>query len=106
MQHSRDRPVPARNVATARPRALQRPTRYFSRQQAEDIRAQRGRLMDELARWREQSDASLSSVAKAQELLTRWWSRADWSGRAELLKAAEWLIRLEQRRSSEAQRPV
>lgn len=34
---------------------------------------------------------------KAQQLLTRWWSTTTWSAREDLLKAADWLIRLEKR---------
>lgn len=35
------------------------------------------------------------SAKKAQQLLTRWWARADWAGREELLRAAEWVVRVE-----------
>jgi hypothetical protein len=37
-------------------------------------------------------------IANAQQLLTRWWSRANWDAREELLKNVEWLIRVERRR--------
>lgn len=35
------------------------------------------------------------SAKKALQLLTRWWARADWSAREELLRTAEWVIRVE-----------
>jgi hypothetical protein len=37
-------------------------------------------------------------AANAEQLLTRWWSSANWVARGELLKTADWLIRLEKRR--------
>ena len=35
------------------------------------------------------------SAKKAQQLLTRWWAKADWNAREELLRVAEWVIRVE-----------
>jgi hypothetical protein len=43
-------------------------------------------------------DASPAFGANAQQLLTRWWSRANWNAREELLKNVEWLVRVERRR--------
>jgi hypothetical protein len=37
-------------------------------------------------------------TTNAEKLLTRWWATANWSARAELLKTADWLLRVEQRR--------
>jgi hypothetical protein len=31
-------------------------------------------------------------LAKADALLTRFWARADWKGREEILRAARWLL--------------
>jgi len=36
-----------------------------------------------------------SVKTKARDLLTRAWSKADWDGRQDLLKAAQWLVQLE-----------
>jgi hypothetical protein len=38
-------------------------------------------------------------IDNAQVLLSRLWSRASWDARDELLKSADWLIRLERRGS-------
>lgn len=44
--------------------------------------------------------ASASRFAvNAEKLLTRCWSAANWRARRQLLKNAEWLIRLEKRRA-------
>jgi hypothetical protein len=37
-------------------------------------------------------------TANAEQLLTRWWAAANWSARGELLKTADWLLRVEKRR--------
>lgn len=37
-------------------------------------------------------------TTNAEKLLTRWWAAANWSARAELLKTADWLLRVEQHR--------
>ncbi len=60
----------------------------------DSITAQREHLMTELARLRANcgSDKVIDSV---QQLLTRWWSPASWHARKELLKTAEWFLRLE-----------
>jgi hypothetical protein len=97
--------VPTRNAAGAAPRGRGRPRRQVSRAKSEQIRTQRARLVVQLTALCEQHGVSSSSLlARAQQLLTRWWSPADWVGREKLLKTAEWLIRLEQRRGREARR--
>jgi hypothetical protein len=35
-------------------------------------------------------------IANAEQLLTRWWATASWKSRDELVKAADWLLRIEQ----------
>ena len=47
---------------------------------------------------RDQGQAS-KFIDNAQVLLTRLWSPASWDARDELLKSADWLIRLEKRGS-------
>jgi hypothetical protein len=37
----------------------------------------------------------------AQQLLTRWWSTANWNGREDLLRSVDWLIRLEKKRRTQ-----
>lgn len=35
------------------------------------------------------------SIETAQALLTRWWAHATWQKRERLIKAAEWIVRVE-----------
>jgi len=62
------------------------------------ILAQRERLIADIAALRDRG-ASSRFVDNAQQLLTRWWSTANWNGREELLRTADWLVRLEHRQS-------
>src|SRR5262245_20825555 len=63
----------------------------------ERIIGRRQDLVAELARLRERG-ANSRLIDSAQQLLTRWWSPANWRSRAELLKTTEWLMHLELRR--------
>lgn len=65
-----------------------------SRLRIEEILRERERL---IARVQNLGSAEEHSEAarKAQQLLTRWWARANWNAREELLKAAEWVIQIE-----------
>jgi hypothetical protein len=59
------------------------------------VSARRQELVDELTRLRgERHDATFAD--NAMQLLTRWWASTGWAAREELLRAAEWLIRMEQ----------
>jgi len=40
-------------------------------------------------------------TANAEQLLTRWWAAASWSARGDLLKTADWLLRVEKRSHDE-----
>jgi hypothetical protein len=62
---------------------------------ADDIVAERDALAAEVRRLQEMLGSSARFCAKARDLLTRSWSRADWSGREDLVKAARWLVQLE-----------
>jgi hypothetical protein len=66
------------------------------RQRVEGILQRRDRLIAEV-----QSltavEGCTESAKKAQQLLTRWWAKADWKAREELLRVAEWIIRVEAR---------
>jgi hypothetical protein len=59
-----------------------------------DIVERRAQMVAEIARLRDAA-ASSKFIDKAQILLTRYWSSANLASREELLKAADWLIRLE-----------
>lgn len=67
-----------------------------SRRRIEDVLRQRERLIAELQGLSTIQGCS-ESAKKAQQLLTRWWARADWKARVELLRVAEWVIRVEVR---------
>jgi hypothetical protein len=55
--------------------------------------SQRDQLIAEiLARSRSGTPSPL--IKKAGTLLTRFWARADWKSREELLRAAQWLVNL------------
>ena len=60
--------------------------------------ARRRRLMLEIAML-EKSGQRSKFVANAEQLLTRWWAAANWKSRNELLKTADWLLRVEQHRA-------
>ena len=64
------------------------------------IVARREQLVAELGLLRDCGEAS-KLVYNAQQLLTRWWSSASWKAREELLKNAEWLLRLEKCRAEQ-----
>jgi shikimate kinase len=70
------------------------PPRQTSRQRVDQIVRQRERLIAEVQDFGAEQGRS-ESAQKAQQLLTRWWAKADWKAREELLKAAEWLIQME-----------
>ena len=75
------------------PDALQPPKR-----QAATVLARRRRLMLEIAML-EKSGQRSRFIANAEQLLTRWWAAANWKSRNELLKTADWLLRVEQHRA-------
>ena len=91
-------------IAGRKPIPASNPT---ARRKSASIVAERERLVAEMALLRHQRGSS-KLIDKAQTLLTRWWSKANWNTRAELLKAADWLVRLEMqtpaRRPAEAAR--
>ena len=98
--------MPVRRIsalATTRPGLARKQS---SRQRELHILAQRDRLIVEIARLRSQAGPSTELTDKASTLLTRWWSSASWKAREQLLKSANWLVRLEQRRTQETQLPA
>jgi hypothetical protein len=64
------------------------------RQRIESILRQRERLIAEVQGLSAVEECA-ESAKKAQQLLTRWWAKADWKAREELLRVAEWVIRVE-----------
>jgi hypothetical protein len=86
--------VPVRNVPGGASSARQR----SSRRKTENILRQRERLIAEMMQLRDRGQAS-KLVDNAQALLTRLWSPASWDTREDLLKSADWLVRLARRGS-------
>jgi hypothetical protein len=75
------------------PETVQPPKR-----QAAAVLARRTELMLEIAKLQEAGQNS-RFIANAEQLLTRWWAAANWKSRGELLKTADWLLRVEQHRA-------
>jgi hypothetical protein len=67
--------------------------KYWERATA--LLSQRDQLIEEilLVRSRGQVPAP-RPINKAHALLTRFWARADWGSREEILRAARWLVNL------------
>lgn len=61
---------------------------------ADEIAAQRDQLVAELRRLETADGPPADFAAKARDLLTRAWAKADWKGRQDLLKAAQWMVHL------------
>jgi hypothetical protein len=91
-------PVPARKATVSAARGGDRAHQRSSRQKIDNILRQRQRLVAEMRQLRDRGQAS-KFIDNAQVLLTRLWSPASWDARDELLKSADWLIRLERRSS-------
>lgn len=69
------------------------------------IRAERKRLLEELARLQENGDPA-GLLEKAETLLTRMWSGSSWQGRTYLLQGAQWLMRLASQGAARAARAL
>jgi hypothetical protein len=86
------------------PRRLQSPAKQAPdaseppKRQAAAILARRRLLMLQIAVLRRSGQGS-NFTDNAEQLLTRWWSKASWTARGELLKTVEWLLHVENRRS-------
>lgn len=59
------------------------------------IENQRKRLFDEMTELREARGPTARAVETARLLLTKQWIKANWRTREQLIKAADWLVRLE-----------
>jgi hypothetical protein len=64
-------------------------------QRANAILSERDQHLATIRRLRQKNDASHAFAAKALLLLTRGWAPANWTARAELLRAAGWLLQLQ-----------
>jgi hypothetical protein len=90
--------VPPRKTPRAAARAPKGAERSVGIRQVESILSRRQQLVAEVVKLREQHSNS-KFIENAQQLLTRWWSPADWNAREDLLKTVDWLLRNEKRRN-------
>jgi hypothetical protein len=95
--------VVARNISASAARKPSVRRQESLAAKVDGILAKRDRLIGELRFLRDRGESS-KFVDNAQQLLTRWWSRSSWSAREELLKSAEWLLRLEKNREGQGAR--
>jgi hypothetical protein len=93
--------VPRRKIPVSAAKAAPGARKEQSRRKVDTILARRDRLVAEMAVLRDRGDAS-RFINNAQQLMTRWWSTATWNAREELLKTAEWLVRLAKRRGAQS----
>ena len=93
--------MPARRFKISAP-AVRRTEPAYSRRKIDLILSERERIVSELLRLREQQGSS-KLIENAQQLLTRWWASASWKAREELLKSANWLLRVEKRQDDVTQ---
>lgn len=62
---------------------------------ADELNSKRIALVDTIDRMRREGQSLPPLVDKARRLmLARYWSKADWRRRAQLLATSEWLMRL------------
>ena len=54
--------------------------------------SQRDEQVTEIAMLRSRTPTPSPFVKKAETLLTRYWSRADWHAREEILRTVRWLL--------------
>jgi hypothetical protein len=62
--------------------------------------SQRDHFMTEIEAQRSRAGASVGLHNKAGALLTRFWARADWPEREEILKTVGWLLKVARLQSS------
>jgi len=62
------------------------------------LTSRRARLMKAIARARGNGPSSAALLERARELIgARYWARANWRRRAQILAASEWLLKLAER---------
>jgi len=80
-----------RRSATSPKRTGRSATPSYSKHAA-SLLSQRDALMAEIAILRSRAKAPRPSINKVGTLLTRYWSKANWQTREEILRAACWLM--------------
>ena len=66
-----------------------------------DIALQRERLLTEIKILSEQEQSQIVIAHKARVLLSTAWFKATWAGKQDILRAVDWLLRLERRRANQ-----
>jgi len=87
--------VPARRRRSCIPRPRTPALQISARSKYALIENQRNRLFDKMTELRKARGPSARAVETARLLLTKQWMKASWRTREQLIKAADWLVRLE-----------
>jgi hypothetical protein len=88
---SKSEPVVGRHSKTSAKQRVPSPSRAYSKRM-KLLLSQRDALMAEIAILSTNARIPSSTIGKTRSLLTRYWSKADWQGREEILRAARWLL--------------
>lgn len=88
--------MPARNIPAPVVAATRSKRLPMSRRQIDTIVARREQLVAEINLLLARGETS-QFAKNARKLLSRSWASANWHTRENLLKAADWLVRLEYR---------
>ncbi len=83
--------VAKRRSATSAKQSERSAPRSYSKHAA-SLLSQRDALMAEIAILRSRAKGPRSSINKVGTLLTRYWAKANWQTREEILRAARWLL--------------
>jgi hypothetical protein len=92
--------VPRRKAAAIGRREAHPGAQQTLHHKVKTILSQRDRLVGEIGLLRERGSGS-KFIDNAQQLLTRWWSTANWNAREDLLRTADWLVRLGKRETQD-----
>jgi hypothetical protein len=79
-----------RKAPTRRTTPTRRPIERIGRQ---EMIERRDRCMSRIAHHRDEATPNMF-FAKARQLLTRHWYPSSWRARADILRTAEWLVRV------------
>ena len=82
----------AKRRSATSPKQSERSARRSYSKHAISLLSQRDALMTEIAILRSRAKVPRSSINKVGTLLTRYWSKANWQTREEILRAARWLL--------------
>src|SRR5262249_8085393 len=83
--------VARRHSKTSAKQRSPSPSRAYSKRM-DSLLSQRDALMAEIAILSTHARIPSSTLSKTRSLLTRYWSKADWQSREEILRAARWLL--------------